>query len=74
MHTQRDSMYVVWMSRGNGIAPGAKFRRIEDALRYVDERRNTASFAIRMPDGMWYRDVDTARLIFPQLHARRSAA
>ena len=72
MNTQRDLMYVVWMSRGMGMYPGAKFRCLEDALRHVRERQHKASFAIRMPDGAWHQRDDSGRVIFPQA-AQRAA-
>jgi hypothetical protein len=74
MHTQRDSMYVVWMSRGMGMYPGPKFRRIQDALRYIRERDTGASFAIRLPNGRWHHRDGSGRVIFSQREAARHAA
>jgi hypothetical protein len=33
--------------------PGPKFRRIEDARRYVAEHSREASAALKAPDGHW---------------------
>lgn len=74
MHTQRDSMYVVWMSRGMGMYPGPKFRRIHDALRYVADNQTGGSFAIRLPTGRWYRRDANGRVIFSAPGTGRRAA
>jgi hypothetical protein len=46
-------LYEVWMSHGDGIVLGPRFRRFEDARRYVLEHRKDASMAVRSPDGSW---------------------
>jgi hypothetical protein len=61
------AMYEVWHSVGNGMQPGPRFRRLCDALRHVLTHLDLASFAVRTPDGRWYRDR-SGRSIF----ARRS--
>jgi hypothetical protein len=48
-------MYEIWSSAGNGTEAGPRFRFLEDALRYISAHANQASFAIRMPNGCWYR-------------------
>jgi len=47
------ALYEVWMSSGEGMYPGPKFRLLDDARRYVQEHRREASVAVRAPDGHW---------------------
>lgn len=51
---QHHAPYQVWWSRGDGTHAGPRFRRLEDAIRYVNERASEASFAIKGPVGYWY--------------------
>jgi len=48
------AMYEVWWSRGRGAHCGPRFRLLSDALRYVAQHADEASFAIRRPDGTWH--------------------
>ena len=56
-------MYQVWFSEDAEMQPGPRFRLLQDALRYVSRPDHDRSFAIRTPEGSWYRD-DTGRAIF----------
>ena len=49
----RTHLYEVWVSRGDGMRPGPRFRLLSDATRYVDEHDDGASLAVRAPDGRW---------------------
>jgi hypothetical protein len=56
----RNGLYEVWISRGTGTTVGPRFRRLDDARRYVRDHHGEASFAIRTPDDRWeveHRDV-----------------
>jgi hypothetical protein len=46
-------LFEVWSSSGFGLIPGPRFRRLEDARRYVAAHKTEASFAIRSPEGTW---------------------
>ena len=47
------TMYEVWISKGNGMTLGPRFRLLEDAQRFVDEHLGEASFAVKAPDHSW---------------------
>lgn len=49
----KTELYEVWFSSGHGIHLGPRFRFIEDAVRYVYNHLQEASFAIRNPAGEW---------------------
>lgn len=49
----RTALYEVWFSTGEGTHKGPRFKRIEDARRYVFSHLQEASFAIRNPAGEW---------------------
>jgi hypothetical protein len=51
-------MYEVWVSEDGHLSRVARFRLVVDALRFVDTHRAERSYAIRQPDGAWYRDAD----------------
>lgn len=58
-------MYEIWRSAGTGTEQGPKFRFLADALRYITLHAHEASFAIRMPNGCWYRPGrESASVIF----------
>jgi hypothetical protein len=61
---KQNEMYEVWWSRGSGTYKGPRFRRLEDALRYVDEHAAEASFAVRGPVGYWHRQGGSGRITF----------
>jgi hypothetical protein len=51
-------MHQVWCSTGQGKArPGPRFRRIEDAIRFVNGRER-GSYAIKAPDGTFHKWPD----------------
>jgi len=50
----RHQMFEVWLSKGQGLVPGPRFRVLEDAVRHAEENRESASYAIRKPFGGWY--------------------
>lgn len=54
-------LYEVWFSRGTGLVLGPKFRRLDDAKRYVEDHRDLGSMAIRAPNGRWEVIVTRAR-------------
>ena len=47
-------MYEVWRARRGRASRGPRFRFLKDALRYVHERRDDCSYALRRPDGSWH--------------------
>lgn len=47
------ALFEVWLSSGEGMYPGPKFRLLDDARRYVHEHRREASAAVKAPDGHW---------------------
>ena len=53
MLTFTNTLYQVWVSRGEGMVAGPKFRDLDDARRYIDEHCAGASAAIKAPDGQW---------------------
>jgi len=54
--------YEVWWSKGRGTHTGPRFGKLEDALRYVHHHAGEASFAIRNPQGRWYKWDRTRRI------------
>ena len=46
-------LYRVWISRGQGLMPGPRFRLLVDAQRHVATQSDNASYAIQAPDGSW---------------------
>lgn len=66
-------MYEVWVSEDGHISKRARFRLLFDALRYIDGYQDQQSFAIRMPNGAWYRDPATGRSIFGHHRSREAA-
>lgn len=56
-------MFEVWWSQGDGTHRGPRFRRLDDAIRYVEARGDDASYAIKGPVGFWYQGAD-GRSIF----------
>jgi len=58
-------MYEVWASTGHGTHVEARFRLLADAVRHVRDHAGEASFAIRQPDGTWYKRRSDGKSIFP---------
>ena len=55
-------MYEIWWSKGFGTHTGPRFRKLEDALRYVHDHAGEASYAIRHPEGHWCKVDRTNRI------------
>ncbi|MCA9528687.1 MAG: hypothetical protein KC543_00975 [Myxococcales bacterium] len=51
---RRWAMYEVWRLDGEHTRLDARFRLVDDALRYVEANRHRGSFAVKKPDGGWY--------------------
>jgi hypothetical protein len=49
----RNRLFEVWLSHGEGIHVGPKFRLLADARRYIASHLDEASYAVRNPDGKW---------------------
>lgn len=62
----KPKLFEVWMSRGEGLKNGPRFGKLVDALNYVGAHLDEASFAIRLPEGGWFRNIDD-RIIFPRV-------
>jgi hypothetical protein len=63
-------MYQVWYSEDAAMKPGPRFRLLQDALRYIARPDHERSFAIRTPEGEWYRDT-SGRAIFGRSDAEQ---
>lgn len=57
------SGYEIWWTTGGGTQRGPRFRLLQDALHWIEQRSGIASFAIRTPDGSWHRWPGSGRAI-----------
>jgi hypothetical protein len=48
-------MYEVWATQGQGGCKVQEKVTLQEALDYVEEHIGEASFAIKKPDGEWYK-------------------
>lgn len=62
-------LYEVWLLERRPPELRARFRRYEDATRYVRLHRDRGSHDIRLPDGTWHSRASTA----PDLAAAQRA-
>jgi len=49
-----DAPFELWATQGQGGAMQEEFPTLEEALLYVEQHKDDASFAIKLPDGSWY--------------------
>ncbi len=63
-------IYEVWLLERRPPQLEARFRRYDDAARFVHLHRERGSYDIRLPDGTWHSRAQTA----PDLASARQAA
>jgi hypothetical protein len=57
-------LYNVFVYAQDGLRRGPGFLNLEDALRHVGEHSADGLFAIRKPDGHWYRPDGSKSAVF----------